>query len=466
MTTTLPCDQEVRPSREANHTGLAFGVLVTSQTPHGILKNVQADSARSMPGVIGVWTGVDLRLAGCKPVQPSFRLPIGNETPVRMQFHYWLATERVRYVGEPVALVMAETVAQAKAAADAISVDIAPLHIVPDPRTAAALGALPLFDNASDNLCCEFRRGDYMDTIRAFDGAAHTTRLHFIGDRVDDMATAAEHQALTSYIAKQLQRPVELADDISVAHLSCAYDFEGELALESNGNFLALRITGFVGAGAYLEDATPLTSAFGITCNDGSAYRFPLVEVASKVLYTTTPPANSRSTMDQPEGNYFIERLIDQAARDLGIDRLELRRRNATREQDLPALLEKASMAADVAGFAGRKLSNTKSGTHRGLGIGTFEDVTASGNSFGVEVAEVEVDSETGTIRIVKRTLVHASDDGHNLQRLGGPIEASAKPAFANAIIDALGGRHIDVPAIPERVWNAVRAPVQMLGLY
>jgi CO/xanthine dehydrogenase Mo-binding subunit len=446
----------------------AYGVLVTSKASHGILKSVRTDSAREMDGVLGIWTGADLKAAGRRPVVPEIDLPLGDATPVRLQVRHWLATERVRYTGEPVALVVAETVAEARAAAQAVSVDIMPLPIIPYPRSAAALDALPLFDNASDNMCGHYRCGDYIRTVRAFDEAAHIARLRFVGDRADNTAMR-NHDALAAFVARELGRRVQLDDDISTASLACAYDFEGELALSGDGTFMALRYKGFVSVGAYLEDMTPLNGAFSITCNNASPYRIPLVAVSSKALFTTTPPANAQSTAGKPDGFYFLERLIDQAARDLDIDPVELRKQNAP---DLAARFGKACDAADAEGVLSRKASSRRNGTLRGLGIGTFQDAGAPAMSVGVEIAEVEIDAETGLIRVMQRTVVNGSNVvSHpavrgNIQGIGDTGDARAKPALANAIVDALGGRHIDVPAIPERLWEALHAPAPMLGLY
>jgi Molybdopterin-binding domain of aldehyde dehydrogenase len=238
--------------------------------------------------------------------------------------------------------------AEARTAANALLIDIEPLYIAPDPRASASLEAPPLFDDATGNNCCEFCSGDYTETMRAFDEASHIVRLRFVGDRSDDLGFE-ERRGLTEFVPSKIGRAVTLADDMSSVQLSCAYDFDGELALDEKGIFLGLRIRGYVSAGAFLEDATPIKQARDLSRKGMSIYGIPFVEVANKVLFTTTPPANTRSAADQIEAAYIIERLIDQAARDLNLDRVELRKRNSVRPE-LGALLDKAIVAADAMG--------------------------------------------------------------------------------------------------------------------
>jgi carbon-monoxide dehydrogenase large subunit len=450
--------------------GQAYGLLVTSSGMHGILKGINADVVRTMHGVLGVWTGADLRAAGCEPVAPAVDLPARCKDPIRMPPHYWLATDRIRYVGEPVALVVAETIADARAAANVLSVDIEPLYVVPDPRAAAALEAPPLFDNATGNTCCAFYAGEYTKTVRAFDRASNIVRLRFVADRSDDLGFE-KRQGLTEFVARQLGRAVLLAEDVSRVQLSCAYDFDGELAFDEKGLFLALRLRGFVSAGAYLHDATPVKWALGVACNDASTYGIPLVDVASKVLFTTTPPATTRSEADQVGRVYFIERLIDQAARHLNIDRVELRKRNSV-QPELGTLLDRAVTVADATGFSARKAESGKHGRLRGWGIGTFEEGLASTSAFGVGVAEVEIDPETGLVTVMDLISVSGAGEISILPKTGEWLETKgliysgkvrAKAALANAIVDALGGEHVDFPTMPERVWNVLHGATPIL---
>jgi carbon-monoxide dehydrogenase large subunit len=428
---------------------------------------------RSRLGVLGVWTGADLPAAQCELIAPAIDLLVDPEIAIRAPARYWLAMDRVRHIGEPVALIVAETIAEARIAANAFLIDIEPLPIAPDPRAAASLGAPALFDGATDNTCCEFYAGDYTETMRAFDEASHIVRLRFVGDRYDDLRFE-ERRGLTEYVSSQIGRIVTLAGDMSSVQLSCGYDFDGELALDESGIFLALRLRGYVSAGAYLEDATPIKQARDLLHKGIPVYGIPFVEVSTKVLFTTTPPANSQSSADSIAAEFVVERLIDQAARDLHIDRVELRKRNSV-QPELGALLDKAIVAADAMGFSSRTAESLKHKRLRGFGVGAFEEGGESTPSFGVGVAEVEIDPETGLIAVVRRILVNASGKISILPRVGDRLEVQgltysgdtrAKALLANAIVDALGGHHVDFPSMPERVWGAVHASAPMLGLY
>jgi carbon-monoxide dehydrogenase large subunit len=170
------------------------------------------------------------------------------------------------------------------------------------------------------------------------------------------------------------------------------HDFDGELALDKQGNILAVRLTGYANVGAYLANVGPLMGSMGVTRNLAAIYRTPLIEVATKVMFTHTSPVGAYRGAGRPEANYFMERLIDTAAREMGLDNLEMRRRNHIRPDEMPyktasgttydsgeftTLLDKAVKLADVAGFAARKTESEKRGKLRGIGIGDYLEVTA-----------------------------------------------------------------------------------------
>ncbi|HTB38843.1 MAG TPA: molybdopterin cofactor-binding domain-containing protein, partial [Reyranella sp.] len=170
------------------------------------------------------------------------------------------------------------------------------------------------------------------------------------------------------------------------------HDFDGELALDKDGKFLAVRLTGFANVGGYLANVGPLMGSMGVTRNLAAIYRTPLIEVATKVAFTHTSPIGAYRGAGRPEANYFMERLIDTASREMGIDSVEMRRRNHIRPEEMPyktasgttydsgeftTLLDKALKFADVAGFAARKAESKARGRLRGLGIGDYLEVTA-----------------------------------------------------------------------------------------
>src|SRR5688572_32743073 len=168
-----------------------------------------------------------------------------------------------------------------------------------------------------------------------------------------------------------------------------------ELALSAEGKFLALRITGYGNVGAYLGTVAPQPPSMNVVRNVCGVYRIPLLEVSTKVCFTNTTPVSAYRGAGRPEANMYIERLIDEAAREMRIDRFELRRRNHLKPSEIPyknradmvvdsgdfgAVFEKALEQADVKGFAKRKEESKKRGKLRGLGVGSYMEVTAPPN--------------------------------------------------------------------------------------
>ncbi|MGE3649750.1 MAG: xanthine dehydrogenase family protein molybdopterin-binding subunit, partial [Reyranellaceae bacterium] len=171
-----------RYTDDVNLPNQAYCVMVRSQYAHGIIKGIDVSAAKAMPGVLGVWTGADLDAAGFGPLKTMMILPNRDGTPMKTPTRHSLATDKVRFVGDPVAFVVAETVAQAKDAAEAVEVDIDPLPAVTDARAAAQPGAPLVFDDVPDNVCLDFHAGDEAKVAEAFARAAHVTRLSLISN--------------------------------------------------------------------------------------------------------------------------------------------------------------------------------------------------------------------------------------------------------------------------------------------
>jgi aerobic carbon-monoxide dehydrogenase large subunit len=535
--------------------GQAYATVVRSDAAHGILRGIDANVARGMPGVLGIWTGADLNSAGYGPLRDLILVPNCDGAQVTTPIRYPLAIDKVRFVGDPVAVVVAASLAEARDAADVVRLDIEALPAVTKPREGARLDAPRVFDDVPGNTCFNYYYGEFDRTAQAFDKAAHVTRLRFISHRVaasimkprsvvahydpsrdccilyagsksgeskhhlrepfkscsKQTHVAADHvtellsmrdafrseYASLFHASKVLGRPIKWTEDRLGSFLhdqcGCDYDFEGELALDKDGNFLAMRQSGFVNIGACLMTTERLTSATEAPGNLATAYRTLLIELRSRIVFTNTSPLGAYPGFGRPEPNYFMERLIDTAAREMKIDPIDLRKRNLVRPEDMPfkatsdtaydsgkftTLLDKAAEMADVAGFATRKAKSEKRGKLRGLGIGNYREVAArlrqqkdtAPDPNGTHVAEVEVDPDTGSLEVVKYTMVddlgtatHTDDVLTN----GGEIgRAGALPAVMNAVVDALGGTHVDVPATPQRVLQVLNAPPPMLGLY
>ncbi|MDI1286857.1 MAG: xanthine dehydrogenase family protein molybdopterin-binding subunit [Reyranella sp.] len=446
---------EGRYSDDVSLENQAYCVMVRSQMAHGIIKGVDAEEARGMPGVLSVWTGADLNAAGYGALKTVMMVPQRDGSPMKTPTRYSLATDKVRFVGDPVAFVVAETQAQARDAAEAVVLDIEALPAVTEAREAARPGAPVVFDDVPGNVCADYHYGDAPKVEEAFARAAHVTRLRLVSNRIvvcameprsamasydkasdrytfqagnqgvfglkHQMAALlgvkpAQMRILTGNVggsfgmkgspypeyagmfhaAKILGRPVKWTDDRSGSFLSDQHgrdhDFDAELALDKDGTFLAVRLTGYANLGGYLSNVGAAMGALGVTRNLAAIYRTPLIEVATKVCFTHTSPIGAYRGAGRPEANYFMERLIDTAAREMGLDQVEMRKRNHIKPEEMPyktasgtvydsgeftILLDKALKLADVDGFAGRKAESKARGKLRGMGIGDYLEVTA-----------------------------------------------------------------------------------------
>jgi carbon-monoxide dehydrogenase large subunit len=245
------------------------------------------------------------------------------------------------------------------------------------------------------------------------------------------------------HAARALGRPVKWTDERSGSFVSDSHgrdhDLTAELALDADGNFLAVRIANFGNMGGFLSQVAPMPSTLNIVKNVQNVYRTPLIEVSTKCVFTNTSHVSAYRGAGRPEGNYYMERLVDAAAAEMGIDRLELRRRNQIRPReipiktasgsnydsgDFPGVLKHALEAADVKGFARRKRESRKRGKVRGLGIGSFLEVTAPPSK---EMGGIRFEAD-GTVTIVTGTLDygqgHAAPFGQVLsEKLGVPFE-------------------------------------------
>jgi carbon-monoxide dehydrogenase large subunit len=429
----------------------AYAVIVRSRHAHGILRGIATDAARGMKGVLGVYTAADLAGYGTLKCIVPFKNRDGSE--MKKPPRHALATDKVRYVGDPVAIVVAETLLQAKDAAEAVELDIEPLNAITDPEEAAQPGAPVLYDEAPDNVALDYHYGDSEKVKAAFARAAHVTKLKLVNSRVvvnamEPRAALAqfENGRFTLYTCSQgvfgmksnvaqilnvepklvrvvtgnvggsfgmkaapypeyvcilhaaraLGRPVKWTDERSSSFVSDSHGRDhrvsAELALDADGSFLAVRLTSFGNMGAFLANVAPIPSTQNAVKNVQSAYRTPLIEVSTKCVFTNTSHVSAYRGAGRPEGNYYMERLIDAAATEMDIDRLELRRRNYVKPREIPFkaalgsiydsgdfanVLKQALDVGDVKGFAKRKRESRKSGKLRGLGIGSYLEATA-----------------------------------------------------------------------------------------
>jgi carbon-monoxide dehydrogenase large subunit len=483
--------------------GQAYAVMVRSRHAHGIIKGIATDAARAMPGVLGVYTGADLDKAGFGTLKCMMPAMNRDGTPMHQPAWHALATDRVRYLGDAVACVVAETVTQAKDAAEAVEIDVDPLPAVTEARAALEPGAPVLYDGVPGNLACDFHYGDSDKVTAAFAGAAHVTRLTLLNNRIvvcamEPRSAVATYgrddgrwtlhvgcqgvfglrsalakdvfnvptekvrvlsgnvggsfgmkaQPFPEYVcifhaARSLGRPVKWTDERSESFLSDFHgrdhEYMGELALDKDGHFLALRIEAYGNLGAHLSAVSPLMPTGNLLKNSIGVYKTPLVEISTKLVFTNTVPITSYRGAGRPEGNYIMERLIDAAAAEMSIDKLELRRRNHIQPDQMPykspvgttldsgdftALFDRAIEVADWRGFDARKSASEARGKLRGRGIGSFCEVTAPPMK---EMGGIRFEAD-GTVTIITGTLDygqgHASAFAQVLhQKLGVPFE-------------------------------------------
>jgi aerobic carbon-monoxide dehydrogenase large subunit len=454
--------------------GQAYAVMVRSQAAHGIIRGIDTSAARKMPGVLGVYTGADLKDYG--PLKCVVPFNNRDGSPMKKPLRPALPTDKVRYVGDPIAFVVAETLLAAKDAAEAVTVDIEALPAVTTAEEAAGANAPRLYDDVPGNVALDYHYGDAEAVKAAFAKAAHVTRLSLVNSRlvVNAMepraalaaydggrftfyvgsqgvfgmrANLAEAMGVTpkdvhvitgqvggsfgmkaavfpEYIcllhaARALGRPVKWTDERSGSFVSDSHgrnhDLVGELALDENGDFLAVRLTVFANVGAFLSPVAPMPGTLNAVKNVQGMYRTPLIEVSSKCVFTNTSHVSAYRGAGRPEGNYYMERLIDAAAAETGRDRVALRKRNQINPRDLPyktasggtydsgdfaALTKEAIELADSKGFAKRKRESRKRGKLRGLGIGNFLEVTAPPSK---ELADIKFNAD-GTVTLATGT--------------------------------------------------------------
>ena len=462
---------------DVSRPGQAYAVLVRSSEAHGVIRSIDTAAAKAMPGVLAVYTAADL--AGYGGLKCNLPLKNRDGSPIHYTPRPPLTADKVRFVGDPVACVIAETVAQAKDAAETVALDIEPLPAVLTPAEAIKPGAPLLFDAVPNNLALDFHYGDAEKVADAFAKAKHVTRLatsnqRMVVNAMEPRAAIGEFDAeagkwtlystsqgvhamkttlmdilgapadkvrvvtgqiggsfgmksavYPEYIcilhgARALGRPVKWTDERSGSFLSDqhgrAQDMVIEIAFDENAHILALRLSGYGNMGGYLSQFGALLPTGNQVKNIASLYRTPMIEVATKCVFTNTVHVSAYRGAGRPEGNYYVERALDVAAGELGIDRIELRKRNMIRKSDLPfaaasgvtydcgdflGVLKQALDMADYAGFKKRKRESKKNGKLRGFGVGCYLEVTAGG---GKELGAIHFDAD-GMVTVISGTM-------------------------------------------------------------
>jgi len=447
---------------------MAYAVFVRSPHAHAQIAGIDVRAAQQMPGVIAVLTGKDWLAESYGDAPPGYPRNRRDGSPLYQPPRPALVPDRARMVGDPVAMVVADTLDAAKDAAERVAVDYEPLPVLIDATRARAPGAPVLHDQCRDNESFFFTAGNKQAVEAAFAKAAHVTRLKLRINRVTantmepraclgDYAPAEgrytlyggtqrawglrhnlaehvfkvpehkvrvitgdvggsfgmKHGGYPEYLAclwasARVGRPVKWVCDRSEGLLSDSHDrdqaTEAALALDADGRFLAMRFDNVCGIGAYLGAGAPVSPSNHLGGLAG-LYTTPAIYVEASAVFTNTAPIGPYRGAGRPEATYVLERLIDTAAREMKIDRAEIRKRNLIPSSAMPFKtgltftydcgefernMSQALAAADYAGFAARRTEAAARGHLRGIGVANFVEQTGQADG---EVVSLKFDA-------------------------------------------------------------------------
>ena len=469
----------------------AFAYVLRSPHAHAKIVAIDAAAATGAPGVLAVLSGIDAAADGIGPIPHSpvptnpHEVPLksADGSPFFIAPHPVLAVNAVRYVGEPVAIVIAETLSQAMDAAERVQIGYEPLSATVRSQDALRPEAPLVWSQHGSNLCVDSEAGQREAADAAFVRAAHVVKLETTINRVtgvpmelraalgsydaaadnftvytsagggvirqrDDIAgslgvpketvrvisgdvggnfgirnNTCPEFVLVAWAAKRVARPVKWVCDRRDAFLT---DFHGrdlmskaELALDKDGNFLALRATNTSNLGASAISFVPLAKGIAIS---SSVYHIPVSSMCGRGVVSNTTPTSAYRSAGRPEVIFILERLIDIACQRHGFDRLELRRRNLVPPEampyrnplglvydsgDYPASLRRAAELGDWAGFEQRRAAARQRGRYRGIGIAMSVELNTGAPR---ERAEMTIDP-SGTVELVLGTM--SAGQGH-----------------------------------------------------
>jgi len=495
---------------DINMHGQAHVYFLRSDIAHGTIKGIDTSAAAAMPGVVKIFTGADFEALGGMPC--GWQVTDRHGQPMQEPKHPILAHGKVRHVGEPVVAVVADTLEQARDAAEAVTLDIDELPAVIDMKAAVADGSPKVHDDLTSNLCYDwgFVEENKAATDEAFAQAAHVTSLELVNNRlvanpmeprvaVGDYARGTdestlyttsqnphvirllmgafvlgipEHklrvvapdvgggfgtkifhyqeEAFCTFAAKACNRPVKWTSSRSEAFMSDAHGRDHvtkiELALDAENNFTAVRTETYANMGAYLSTFAPSVPTWLHGTLMAGNYKTPLIYVNVKAVFTNTVPVDAYRGAGRPEATFQLERVIDKAARELGVDPVDLRRQNFITEfpyatpvaveydtGDYHATMDKMLELSDRDGFAARRAESEARGKLRGFGVNCFIEACgiAPSNLVGQLGARAGL-YESATVRVnatgglVVMTGSHSHGQGH-------------ETSFAQVVADMIG---------------------------
>ncbi len=501
---------------DINRPGQLYAFIARSDRPHARIDRIGTDAAKAARGVVAVFTGADMQAENIGGLPCGWLIHSKDGSPMAEPPHPVLAMGKVRHVGDPLAVVIAESRQAAKDAAEKLEIDLADLPAVATLKDALAPGASLVHDDVPGNLCYDWHLGDKAAVDAAFAKAAKVVRLELVNNRLipnamEPRAAIGEfdpasgdytlyttsqnphvirllmgafvlhipenrlrvvapdvgggfgskiyhyaEEAIVTWAAAKLRRPVKWTAERTESFMSDAHgrDHEttAEMALDANGNYLALRVSTLANLGAYLSTfATSIPTYLYGTLLAGP-YKTPAIYCEVKAVFTNTVPVDAYRGAGRPEAAFLLERITDVIAHDTGIDRVELRRRNLIPPEAFPyqtpvalqydsgnyqATLDAALKAADYAGFENRRRAAAARGKLRGLGISTYIEAcgiapSAIAGALGAraglyECANIRV-HPTGSVTVF--TGSHSHGQGHETtfaqlvhEQLGVPLD-------------------------------------------
>ena len=471
--------------------------ILRSPHAHAAVRSIDTSAARAGEGVVAVFTSEDMAEVGGIPC--GWQVHSKDGSAMAEPKHPVLAEGKVRHVGDPVAVVLAESRTQARDAAESIFVDYDVLDAVVDMQAAVADGSRSVHDDVGTNVCYDWGLGDKDAVEEAFSNAHHVSRLDLVNNRLIpnaieprcaigdyDHATGQftlhttsqnphvirllmgafvlglpEHklrvnapdvgggfgskifhyaeEIIVTWAAGQINRPVKWTADRSESFQSDAHGRDHvttvELAMDANGKFLALRESTLANMGAYLSTFAPCIPTYLHGTLLAGQYSTPVIYCEVKAVFTNTVPVDAYRGAGRPEATYLLERIVQVAADDMGMDAAEIRRRNFIQPSEFPyqtpvaliydtgnyeASLNKALENSDYAGFGNRKAASKDAGKLRGIGIASYIEACgiAPSNVVGslgaraglYEAATVRV-NPTGSVSVM--TGSHSHGQGH-----------------------------------------------------
>ncbi len=376
---------------DMNRPGQVYAAIRRSDRPHARIRGIDTSAAAAAPGVIAIYTGADMAADGIGGLPCGWQIHSKDGSPMAEPPHPVLAIGKVRHVGDPIAVVIAETKAQAKDAAELLVIDFEDLPGVADIRAASAPGAPLVHDEVAGNVCYDWHIGDKDAVDAAFARAKHVVKLDLVNNRLIPNAMEPraalgecdvaghytlsttsqnphvirllmgafvlhipEHkrrviapdvgggfgskiyhyaeEAIVTWAAGKLRRPVKWTAERSESFMSDAHGRDhvthAEMAVDAEGHFLALRVATLANMGAYLSTFAPSVPTYLYATLLAGVYKTPAIYAEVKAIFTNTVPVDAYRGAGRPEAAFLLERLVDVVAQETGIDRVELRRKN------------------------------------------------------------------------------------------------------------------------------------------